>query len=274
MADAPVGEAEDLFVRRVVQVNVEPVRHVEHDPSQPRIGSRQLLHLAVRQPDHPVSRQIIRVPDDLRQDLRPDDVGRHDPGRVEENRVDGGAKLRALMLRAILADDDPRRESRLAGAIQDQPFGSDVDPDAVRRQWPRQPALAFKVHHDRAQKLGRGGLACRGARAVLPQGLAQRPVGGRRRRQRLDHRRRISAVGRGIEHRRHIDRPRRQDLVIAPLPQRYGAAGQRVGIGQERVRQDQLAVERRQCRSAPQQAGMKPRGVEPLVAGAQHRIHQ
>ena len=81
-----------------------------------------------------------------------------------------------------------------------------------------------------------------GARAIFLQGLAQRPVGRRRRRQRLDHRPRIGAVDGVVEHGRHIDRLRRQDLVIAPALDRHGAAGQRVGIGQEGVRQQQFAA--------------------------------
>src|SRR5215472_3444622 len=102
-----------MFVRGIMHVNVEPVWHVKHDQSEPSIGSRQLLYLAICQHDHLVPRQIIRVATDLRQDLRCNDVAGDDPWRVEKTCVDHGAKLWALIALVILADDDPRREDRL-----------------------------------------------------------------------------------------------------------------------------------------------------------------
>src|SRR6266481_278500 len=129
--------------------------------------------------------QVIWVVTDLRQDLLRSDRLRDVPWRVEQNSVDGGAELRALIGLAILADNDPRRENRPIGAVQHQPGVGSVDPDAFRRQPPRQPALAFKVYLDLAQAVRRGLVAVRGARAIALQGLAQGPVGRRRRRQRL-----------------------------------------------------------------------------------------
>ena len=72
-----------------------------------------------------------------------------------------GLELRALIAQLILADNDPRRENRLIVAVQHDPFVGNVDPDAVRRQLPRQPAFAFEVYLDRAQA-GRRGLAAAG----------------------------------------------------------------------------------------------------------------
>ena len=65
-----------------------------------------------------------------------------------------------------------------------QPGVGSVDPDAVRRQSPRQPAFAFEVYRKLAHAGRRGLAAGRGARARLLQSLAQQPVGRRRRRQR------------------------------------------------------------------------------------------
>ena len=97
------------------------------------------------------------------------------PRRVEQNAVDRGLELRALIAPVVLADNDPRGENRLIVAVQHQPLVGDVDPDAVRRQPPRQPAFAFEVHLDLAQAGRRLRLAAdRDARARRLQSLAQR----------------------------------------------------------------------------------------------------
>ena len=58
--------AEDISIRGVVQVNVEPVRHVKHDQPEPCVGARQLLCLAICQHYHIIPRQIIGITTDRR----------------------------------------------------------------------------------------------------------------------------------------------------------------------------------------------------------------
>ena len=67
-----------FFRRGIVQVNVEPVVHLEHQVPEPRVGARQLLQPAIGQHDHVVLRQIVRVLLGLRQDLVGGDVLRDD----------------------------------------------------------------------------------------------------------------------------------------------------------------------------------------------------
>ena len=88
-------------------------------------------------------------------------------GGLNQTSVDRGLELRALIAAVILADNDPRRENRLIVAVQHQPLVGNVDPDAVRRQPPRQPAFAFEVYLDLAQAGRRGLAADRGARAKI-----------------------------------------------------------------------------------------------------------
>jgi len=108
MADPAVAADENRLVRRVVQVHVEAVRHVEHDQPKPCLGPRQLLHFAIGPQDHVVSCQVIRVATDSRQDFRDDNVSRDDPWRIEEARLDRGAKLGALIALRIIANNDPQ----------------------------------------------------------------------------------------------------------------------------------------------------------------------
>src|SRR5262249_43244434 len=116
----------------------------------------QLLEHAIGQHNHVMPRQIIWVVTDLRQDLLRSDVARDIPGGVEHDSVDRGAELRALIALDILADNDPRGENRPIGAIKYQLCVGNVDPDTVRWQPPRQPALAFKVYLNLVQAV-RGG---------------------------------------------------------------------------------------------------------------------
>ena len=69
MTDAAVVAAEQVLRRGIVQVNVEPVVHLEHQLPEARVGARQLLQPAVGQQDHVALRQIVRVAAGLRQDL-------------------------------------------------------------------------------------------------------------------------------------------------------------------------------------------------------------
>ena len=72
-------------------------------------------------------------------------------GGLNQSSVDRGLELRALVASLGHADNDPRGKNRLIVAVQYQPPVGDVDPDAVRRQPPRQPAFAFEIYPDLAQ---------------------------------------------------------------------------------------------------------------------------
>ncbi len=195
-------------------------------------------------------------------------------GGLNQKSFDRGLELRALVAAVVLADNDPRGEDRLIVAVQHQLPVGHVDPDAVRRQAPRQPAFAFEIHL-KCTQAGRLGLAAdRAARAEVLQGLAQGPVGRRRRRQRFDHRSGIGAAQGGVEHGCDIDRPGFQDLVFLSALGRHDPARQRVGIGQDGVRQQQFPVERRQRFRRPQDIGVKQLGVEAMIAGARDGIHE
>ena len=253
MADAAVVAAEQVFRRGVVQVDVEPVRHLELDLSERCAGSGQLLQCRHGQHHHVMPAQIIRVVPQLRQDLLRGDRVRDVPWRVEQNSVDCGAELRALILptswptmtRVVNTGRSARYSTSRASArlTQTRSAGS-------RRGSQRWRSRLTSISRRRfAAALSPAG----GAGAIVLQSLAQRPVGRRRRRQRLDRRRRIGAADRVVERSSDIDRLRRQFLVVHPALNRHGAAGQRVGIGEKGVRQQQFAVERRQCRGVPQQ---------------------
>ena len=49
IADATIVSAEGFLVWRVVQVNVEAVRHFEHHGAKTRLGARRLLCVTIRQ---------------------------------------------------------------------------------------------------------------------------------------------------------------------------------------------------------------------------------
>src|SRR6516225_10500171 len=119
-------------------------------------------------------RQIIRVGTGLRQDFLGGNVVRDVPWRVEQNSIHRDAELRGLIAPLILADNDPGRENRPIGTIKYQLGVGSVDPDAFRRQLPRQPALALKVYLNLAQAVRRSLVAGRGARTISLQNLAQR----------------------------------------------------------------------------------------------------
>ena len=183
-------------------------------------------------------------------------------------------KLRRLIALDILTNHNPRRENRLAGAVEYQPLVGNIDPDALHRHWPRQPACAFEVDFDLAQASCRGLIAGHGTRTICFQGAAQRHIGRCRRRQRLDGRPRIGAADGNIKRGSHIDWPRRQSLVGASKLNGHGAVGERSCIGQESIRQQQFAIERRQCDAALQEIGVEQARIEPVIAGTQHGLHQ
>ena len=106
------------------------------------------------------------------------------------------------------------------------------------------------------------------------QGAPQRRVGERIGCQRLDHRRRIGAIDGVVERRGEVDGLRRQILIIHAIFDWHGAAGERVGIGQNAIRHHELALDRRQRRQVAQERGVKQVGVEPVLAGPQHGIDQ
>ena len=138
-ADAAVAEAavvavEELPVRRVVQVDVEAVGHVEHDEAEAGGGAGALFDLAVGPHDHVVAVEVGRVAADDGQVFGGDDVGRDDPGRVEEAGLDEGAEFRALVGGGGVADDDAGGEDGVVGAEEGQALVGDVHPDAVGGQ--------------------------------------------------------------------------------------------------------------------------------------------
>src|SRR6516165_12837592 len=123
--------------------------------------------------------QIIRIGTGLRQDLLGRNVARDVPRRIKQNSIDRGPEIRALIAPLMLADNDPRREDRPIDAIKYQSGVGSVDPNAFRRQPPRQPALALQVYLNLAQAVRRGLFAGRCARAISLQSLAQRSVSWR-----------------------------------------------------------------------------------------------
>jgi len=112
----------------------------------------------------------------------------------------------------------------------------------------------------------------RPAALVILQGPAQRLILGRIRGQRLDCRRRIGAGDHAVERHRDIDRLGFQILVVHPQLDRHRAASQRIGIAEKSVRQQQVAVDRRQRRRILQRGGVEQIWVEPVFAGPQDRL--
>jgi len=167
-------------------------------------------------------------------------------------------KFRGLLV--DLADDDASREDRKIIAVKHELRVRGVDPDAVGREAARQPAQAFEVDRDLSQP-GLAGLVggpvdrqpgwlavadtadirrCRPAACGGPpvglQGATQRGIIGRFRGQRLHGSRRIAGVEGVVERGGDSDRLGRQILVIHAKFDRHRAAGQRVGIGEKRIR--------------------------------------
>ena len=97
----------------------------------------------------------------------------------------------------------------------------------------RQPAFAFEIDLDIPPARRRGLTA--GPRVL--QSLAQQPVARRPRCERFDRRRGIGAADGRVKRGSDVNRLGHQYLVISPALNRHGSACQRVGVGQEGVRQ-------------------------------------
>ena len=188
MAATPVILAEQRLHRRVVQIDVEPVRHLELDLPQRGVRSGQLLDRAVAAVHHVVPGQVARVSRHLGQDFVARDRGRHVPGRIEQHPVDRGLQLWGLFVR--LADDDTGREHRAIAAVEHELGRGGVDHHPIGRHRPRHPAQPLEIDRDLPQPgiaVDDGGLPITGVgprrlrRLPMPRGAGNPLWLGRRR---------------------------------------------------------------------------------------------
>ena len=110
MAEGALRQGEEITQRRVMEIDVEAVWHVEHDRSKGVPGSGKLAQAhapgTAAEDDIVVACQIAGIALQPRLDLVADDRGRHIPGGVEHDALDGGFQDRRRVDRR--PDDDAR----------------------------------------------------------------------------------------------------------------------------------------------------------------------
>src|SRR5665213_346906 len=141
---------------RVMQIDVERVRHLELYPAERIVGARELDELlAACHVDIGVAIALeeVRILLQCRTDLVHDDRIRHVPGWIEQHRGHRHPHDRARMI--DLADDAVHRERRLIVLEQHHTGAGYVDLDANRRIVARHGAPTLEIEPDFAQALAR-----------------------------------------------------------------------------------------------------------------------
>ena len=153
MTHHPRRRLEQRFGRRIVQIDVVPIGHLEFQPAQRAILPGLLLDRPIAAKSHVMAGQITGICRQFRQYFLLRDGARDVPGRVEEDVVDRRTKFRGLLV--DLTDDDAGRENRSIAAEQLEAGDRRIDDDPVLRRAARQPAKPFEVYRQLLRALVR-----------------------------------------------------------------------------------------------------------------------